>query len=793
MNRTGVFYGKLCKRLLSACLVLGICTGLVAQSSLKGIVIDNESRETLSEVTLYLSPVGRGTVTNPWGKFSMDNLEPGEYTLEVRHLGYEIYVSKVWLENGQTLSLQILMIPEAKTIEGIEVKDYSEGSSDPARLPYIKTVVAREQIIQTSATDIGTYIRAVPNVSGIRKGGSTVDPVIRGFKYGQLNVQVDDGQKVEGGCPNRMDPALSHFEIEDLEGLEILKGPYSFRYGTSFGGILNLQTQKPALHDQFKVEGSALIGYTSNPSGIKGHLTLNGGNRFLAFGLSGGMKGNGNYSDGSGNTVKSKNNRYSIAGQVCIVPARRHNLQLSYRYSLGRDVSYPALPMDMREDVTRLMALDYTWDLPHANALPISVKMYRSEVNHEMDNKDRPNSDTVVAVTTVRAVNSGARIEGGFRAGNSFLLSGIDLEHITKDGDRVKTLILQPTVPVYTEPVWNNAVITNLGLFAEYRQTLRPVDLIVSGRLDYNQANSGDITFEKMGTIIYFSDENRSDYFNVSASAGAVYHMNEHLSLSLMLGRGVRSPDMVERFITLLPVGYDNYDYLGNPSLKPEANHQIDLTGRVEHPGFGNLEVNGFYSWITDYITGQIVPPAEQKPATAGVRGVKKFYNANLARFRGFEVTYRSPASMQWILQLFASWTHATVDEAVRHVVNSSGEVTGTEVIENDPLAEIPPFESTLVVGYPFLHGKLIPSVKGRLVTHQNDVSQAFYEQTTPGFFVAGISVSYYHNRHFTITGGIDNLFDNAYYEHLNRRVIGTTDDLYEPGTNFFINLLFSL
>ena len=32
-----------------------------------------------------------------------------------------------------------------------------------------------------------------------------------------------------------------------------------------------------------------------------------------------------------------------------------------------------------------------------------------------------------------------------------------------------------------------------------------------------------------------------------------------------MLGRGVRSPNMVERYITLLPVGFDRYDYLGYP------------------------------------------------------------------------------------------------------------------------------------------------------------------------------------------------------------------------------------
>ncbi len=793
INRMRQFGTLFWKELLPSYLFLcGLCAETMAQSTLQGIILDDESRESIPEATLHLMPLNRGTVSNPWGRFAFEDLEPGTYTLEVRHLGFKEHTEKIMLEGQQTLNLRIMLIPEVRSIEGIEVTDYAEEVTDPLKIPYIRSVVTKDQIFQSSATDIGTFLRAVPNVSGIRKGGSTIDPVIRGFKYGQLNVQIDHGQKVEGGCPNRMDPALSHVEIEDLEGIGILKGPYSFRYGTSFGGVLNLRTQKPALHDRFEVSGSALLGYTGNPAGTREHLTISGGNRFLCFGLSGNHKENGNYRDGNGNSVKSENHRYGIRGQLGISPVRQHNLLLSYSYSVGRNVSYPALPMDMREDETRLMSLDYTWDRPSRRVLPVVLKIYRSEVNHEMDNKDRPSSDTVVAVTTVRAINTGGRIESGFISGNHSLLSGIDVEHIAKDGDRVKTLIMQPTMPVYTEQIWNNAVITNLGWFSEYKYSISTLDLIVSGRLDYNQANSDAITFEKMGSVLYFNDDNRSEFLNFSISTGAVYHLNEHLDLGLMMGRGVRSPDMTERFITLLPVGYDNYDYLGNPSLRPEANNQVDLTGRWHDPDLGNLEINGFYSFIADYITARIVPPAEQRPATNGVIGVKKFYNADLARFRGFELAYGSPASKKWILQLVASWTCATIDEAVRHVISPGGEVTGTEVIQNDPLAEIPPFESTVIAGYSFLHGKLLPRVKGRFVARQDHVSQAFYEKATPGFFLAGISLSYYHNEHFTVSGGIDNLFDREYHEHLNRRVIGSPDDLNEPGRNFYINLLFS-
>lgn len=791
MNRWGISSGWII--LLAFLLTFFNSYFVSAQGMIRGIVLDAGTNVPVTDAAISLGGSVPGSVSDPWGRFVFEGLPAGRYTLEIKHIGYLRYTNKVNLKQDETVHLDILLIPAIKDLEGIEVTALFDHDSSLLKLPYVKAVISKTQIIQTSHTDIGTYIRGIPNVSGIRKGGSTLDPVVRGFKYGQLNVQLDNGHKIEGGCPNRMDPALAHVELEDLQRLVILKGPYAFRYGPSFGGIIDLQTQKPVMNDRFSVSGSALIGYASNPSGTKEHLTLNAGNRLVYFGLSGNNKQNGDYRDGNGNRVKSENRRYSIKGQVGITPGKDHHLLLSYNYSRGRNVSFPALPMDMRDDETHLMSLDYAWTPASSSLRPINLKLYRSDVTHLMDNKERPISDTVVAVTFVRAINSGARVEGGFETAGYSLLAGMDLEHIIKDGDRTKTLILQPTLPSYTEQIWNNAVITNLGLFTEFRKPLTTVDLIVSARLDYNKANSDEITFEKMGMVIYFSDENESQFLNLSLSTGIEYWINNHVSVGLMLGRGVRSPDMTERFITLLPVGYDNYDYLGNPSLSPEANQQIDLTGRYQDPRFGSLEVNGFYSFVTNYITGQIIPPAEQKPATSGVLGVKRYYNAQLARFRGFELVYGSAASMKCYVQVSAAYTRATLNEAVRHLINANGQVIGTEVIKNDPLAEIPPFESTLVLGYKFMNGKLIPKVKGRLVAHQNFVSEAFYEQTTPGFFVAGFSCSYYHNVHFTITGGIENIFDNAYYEHLNRRIVGSNQDFYEPGRNFFVNLVFTI
>jgi hypothetical protein len=41
-----------------------------------------------------------------------------------------------------------------------------------------------------------------------------------------LNIQFDGGTKAMHACPNRMDPITTHVIPEEIEKIEIIKGPY---------------------------------------------------------------------------------------------------------------------------------------------------------------------------------------------------------------------------------------------------------------------------------------------------------------------------------------------------------------------------------------------------------------------------------------------------------------------------------------------------------------------------------------------------------------------------------------
>ncbi|NCU37351.1 TonB-dependent receptor, partial [Candidatus Falkowbacteria bacterium] len=72
-------------------------------------------------------------------------------------------------------------------------------------------------------------------------------------------------------------------------------------------------------------------------------------------------------------------------------------------------------------------------------------------------------------------------------------------------------------------------------------------------------------------------------------------------------------------------------------------------------------------------------------------------------------------------------------------------------------------------------------------------ISQAYDEQTTQSFFITNISVSYQLSELLSASAGVSNLFDVAFYEHLNRRIIGSRAALYEPGRNFYLHIILTL
>ncbi len=778
-------------------------TSISAQniSTIEGHVLDSESAEPIVNCEVFISVIGTGVTTDSSGFFQFLNLEPQKYTVTINHVGFKKQTINLNLKRGEVQELKIVLETKVEQLSEVIIVEQKERDLLRSKQPYIETKIGRSQIDENSARDVGDFLRGSNNISGIRKGGTSIDPVIRGFKFSQLNVQMDNGQKIEGGCPNRMDPASAHVDIDNLEMIEIIKGPYALKYGPVLGGVINLQTINHGFSDTAHLHVKAMKGYETNWNGNKEQIGLNGGIKFGFFNITADRKDYGNYKDGNGNEVKSGFTKYNYGGKLGLKPFKNQTIIAGYEKSVGENMLFPTLPMDERKDDTQLYSLDYNIiGIPSA-LKNLKIKLYKSDVKHEMDNKNRPFSDTVVAVSTIKAVDQGGRMEAAIKISESCsLTTGADFEQSGKDGERIKYMILQPGLPVKKEQLWNNALINNTGIFAEITGENKTLEYIGAVRIDFNVANSDEILVSnknqegQMVTIYnYGIDSIKSNYTNYSFSFGLTKHISNNFSISVAIGRGVRSPDITERFIILLPIGYDNFDYLGNPQLKPETNNQADLTFKFTTDRFGLFQLNGFYSVVNNYIAGKQLAPVQQKPLTAGVLGVKQFNNAGNARLTGFEFSYSTPVKYFFGGDILASYTYGILDNAIKYMLNEQGEVVDNVTIQHDALTEIPPFESTIMIHYNFFKGKFIPRATVRMVAAQNHVSDAFYEKSTPGFVVTGVSFNFIYNKYFSVSCGVNNIFNHAYYEHLNRNIVGSTQNYFEPGRIFYLNLFFKL
>lgn len=781
------------KNLLIILLFIPMLSLAQNNASISGVITDANTSALIAGVEVVILP-NTGNVTNTNGEYKILNLKAGTYEIKVSHIGYETLVNKVIIKAGENLIKNFNLKVDIKNLLAVEIRD------DKIETYAYSKVVLKEADLETKPVrDIADYMREVPNISAVRKGGANLDPVIRGFKFSQLNIQLDNGQKMEGGCPNRMDPTTSHIEAGDIEAIEVLKGPFALRYGQNMGGVVNILTSSPRPFDEFQVHVKANVGFESNWNGQREHMTIYGGGQKVFFSVSGNKAEYGDYEDGEGNTVRSSFNKSGYTAKLGYAPAKNHRIILSYSDLTASDVSFPSLPMDERLDMTKLYSIDYTAEKINDKIETINFKAYYSHIDHTMDNIERGSGDTVVAVANIIAQRLGYRAEVGINTSEkSHLFVGTDMFNINKDGDRVKTMIgmtpMMNKVVVKNEDLWNSAVITNFGAFAEYRYNHKLWEIVGSARVDYNTASSDSISLinnltpNAVDIIGTPADSTESEMINFSISAGASRKLNENSSIGLSIGRGMRSPDMIERFIISLPVGYDNYEYIGNPELDAEINNEIDLVYKYNHQKLGSVEVSTFYSFVQNYIGGELIPG--QLSQSKDVLGVKKFENLGNATLYGFEFSYATPNRYKFRASVTAAITQGSIDGVQELIYDDNNLLIDTKTIDNDPLGEIPPFNANVNLSYKFFNNTLIPQVNVRYSARQDRISVSMGELTTPDFALLDASIVYKYSQHLNIVVGVNNILDKSYYEHLNRRVLGTNTRLYEPGRVIFTNLI---
>ena len=623
----------------------------------------------------------------------------------------------------------------------------------------------REQL----AHDGAAVLNQNPALNSIRKGGNYgFDPVFRGFKYDQLNIVLNGAQSATAACPNRMDPPTSQMAPNMLDRIEVLKGPHALRYGTGFGATINFIPSKLRLTEVKDIYGRFSSGYEGNGSVFRNEAKLAFTGEKHEVALFGSWSQGNDYEAGNGQTIAADFNRGSFGTNMGFSLSDDNQLRLSVIYNVARDADFPALPMDLRDDDTWLFNARHDITFNKQNLSSWNTTLFASFVDHLMDNLLKPLDPRMLnAQTNATTNNFGGRTEGVWNFGTSNLFAGADFRREEAEGIREREFLMGPNAgQVIIDNPWQDSYISKTSVFGEYHFKPKAYQFVVSTRFELNSADINEPTDEFVQT----NGDPSVTQFNPSLSLGAIKSIGKEVTMGLWLARAQRSAGLTERYINFFPVGQDPYELVGNPQLSPEVNNQMDITLQWSKT-HTSINIDVFAGYLQDYISSLIDP--DLSPRLPMSPGVRRYINIEDAFKTGFEFSWTQQLLLDLQHQLGIAYTYAQ------------------DLERDEPLPEIAPLDFRYVLAGNYIDGRLKPELMFRHVLEQNRVSTEFGETTTPSFSLLDVKVAFQLSKSASITAGVNNLFDESYYEHLSRSVRGNNLPIFAPGRNAFASVNF--
>jgi iron complex outermembrane receptor protein len=713
-----------------------------------GVVFNDETLTPLEGANISLEGTRWGTTTDQNGIYVLRNVPAGRYTIAASYIGFEPEEREINIEEGSVFHVRFTLNPEILDL-GKEVIIISRRDES----------AIIEDLIDWKLSSTDDLLDNVEGIAMVKRGNANFDPVIRGLKEGRLNVAID-GVKIFGACPGRMDPPTTYLAIGELQNIEIVKGPNSVSMGANnLGGTINLIAKKPRRYDSFTLNGSTEVSYHSAAEGKKTRLEFSGGSRLYGFRLNGAYQNYGDYQTGDGVVPNSSFRKLSFGSYFDIYPSENSTIEFSFLANQGKDTGYPALPMDADEDEGFIGAVSFNQrNITHSWS-SLSAKVYVSGVNHDMSNRQRSNWSMMQMEAVGETLTFGGNMSGEFSFSRTALKTGLDFYKVR--GKAQKTMQVMGGMPM-TMTVWPDAAIGDMGIFSEYQAFLNRRMLLKLGlRTDFSHASAQDLPagFESYWNLD--SNPVKTDV-NLSGNLSLTYKLTDRFTTSGSFARGMRNPEFSEYYSYYALNRFDNYDYIGNPDLEIERNYNFELETRWQ----GDLwqaGITGFWNIIENYIAGIVLPG--EAPQTTGAAGVRVYDNLKEAEIRGIEGDAK--------LTVFDDF----------HLFGNLSYAIGYDRGNDQPLPEMPPFESVLGVKYVNTDNGFWLQFSGRFAAEQTRVSTLSREDPTPGFEVFDLRAGFAKYRWLQIFAGVENIFDEVYYEHLNR------NNILSQGRNIYLTL----
>ena len=594
------------------------------------------------------------------------------------------------------------------------------------------------------AGDGADLLQSVPNMSIIRKGGSSGDPLFRGLGGSRLSINADD-QFIYGGCSMRMDPPTAYIHPNSFDKVVVTKGPQTVTQGMGLvsGSVQFIRKDPDFSEKPYNINASLTAGSNDRRDGSL-EAEFGGKYGYVRSNISHNEAGD--YKDGSGKRVHSHFKRDSQMLQLGITPTENTTIAGTYERSRAK-VAYADRMMDGSKFDRDAWNVRFT----QRNLTPwfseLELRYGKSEIDHVMDTYSlrtirNPAGMQIKNANNPKRNTDTGRLKATFDWDKLNLQTGLDYlddVHVVRnerggDGYRHK-----PYMPNQSFKQW--------GIFTEAAWQQTDKQRWVAGlRHDRVKAHydSADVTDPAL----------KHQKFNLN-SGFLRWERDTDNGLKYYAGFGIaeRSPDYWERLRAKKKI------------IHPEQNRQIDAGIIWKRPNL-HASVSVFGSDVKNFII------LERQGTDLGVRNVKA------SRFGG---------------EAEVKWTFAPNWE----IGSSLAYTYGKNRTDGKPLAQTPPLEWNNTLA--FDNGKFSAGALWRVVAKQNRYSKGQGNivgqdiGASSGFGVLSLNAGWKFSKYATLQAGIDNVFNKTYAEFVSKGgdpSAGTqTLRVNEPGRTAWLRL----
>lgn len=594
------------------------------------------------------------------------------------------------------------------------------------------------------AGDGADLLQSVPNMSIIRKGGSSGDPLFRGLGGSRLSVNADD-QFIYGGCGMRMDPPTAYIHPNSFDKVVVTKGPQTVTQGMGLvsGSVQFIRKDPDFTEKPYNINATLTAGSNDR---LDGSLEAEFGGKYGYVRTNISHNEADDYKDGDGNRIHSNFKRDSQMLQLGVTPTENTTIAGTYERSRAK-VAYADRMMDGSKFDRDAWNIRFT----QRNLTPwfseLELRYGKSEIDHVMDTYSlrtiyNPAGKQIKNANNPKRNTDTGRLKATFDWDKLNLQTGLDylddvhVARMERGGDGYSH---KPYMPNQSFKQW--------GIFTEASWQQTDNQRWVAG-LRHDQVKAHYDTARVTDPVL------KHQKFNLN-SGFLRWERNTDNGLKYYAGFGIaeRAPDYWERLRS------------ENKAIRAEQNRQIDA-GVIWKRPYLHASVSVFGSNIKDFIM------MERQGMNFNVR------NINASRFGG-------EAEVKWTFA--PNWEVGT----------SLAYTYGKNRTDGKPLAQTPPLEWNNTLA--FDNGKFSAGALWRVVAKQNRYSKGQGNivgqdiGASSGFGVLSLNAGWKFSKYATLQGGVDNVFNKTYAEFVSRSgdpSAGTqTMRVNEPGRTAWLRL----